>query len=104
MTPGSKSTRAIAVFQSFTLAVSVTLAGLLWVGCHSTPPPPSAPSPLAPQAAAPAPAPVEVRTDDIPADALPAIRAHLVKLREMRDLGQITDADYQSRKASLLRQ
>lgn len=40
--------------------------------------------------------------DDIPADASPAIRAHLIKLREMRDLGQISDGDYQSRKAALL--
>jgi len=48
------------------------------------------------------PVPAEVQMDDIPADASPAIRGHLIKLREMRDLGQITDGEYQSRKASLL--
>ncbi|MEI7808644.1 MAG: hypothetical protein WCJ07_09200 [Verrucomicrobiota bacterium] len=40
--------------------------------------------------------------DDIPPEASPAIRAHLTKLREMRNLGQINDSDYQSRKAALL--
>ena len=67
------------------------------LGCKSPPPPPPPP----PQVVAPAPVP-EVRIDDIPADAPPAVRGHLIKLREMRDLGQITDGDYQSRKALLL--
>jgi hypothetical protein len=47
-------------------------------------------------------APAEVRVDDIPADAPAAVRGHLIKLREMRDRGQISEGDYQSRKASLL--
>ena len=67
----------------------------LGVGCKTPPPPPVQPPPSAPPAA-------EVRVDDIPADASPAIRAHLTKLREMRDLGQISNAEYQSRKAGLL--
>ena len=54
-------------------------------------------------AAPPIPSPAsELRVDDIPPNASPAVRAHLIKLREMRDLGQISDGDYQSRKALLL--
>lgn|GEM_PF-3238359 len=43
-----------------------------------------------------------VFVDDIPADAPAAIRAHLIKLREMRDQGRISPGDYESRKALLL--
>jgi hypothetical protein len=69
---------------------------LLLVGCATepTPPPPPPPEP-------PPPAPV-VRVDDIPADAAPSVRAHLIRLRELRDQGKITEGDYQSRRALLL--
>ncbi len=75
-------------------------AGLILLcACRATAPPPSAP-----QAVLPALAPTipEVRQDDIPPGASPAVRAHLIKLREMRDLGHISDGEYQSRKAGLL--
>lgn len=78
-------------------AFGVVTFAFCQVGCKTPPPPPPPP----PQVVAPAPVP-EVRIDDIPADAPPAVRGHLIKLREMRDLGQITDGDYQSRKALLL--
>ena len=74
---------------------------ILLCACRSTPPPPIIPEVVAPVPMA-APAAAEVRVDDIPADAPAAIRGHLIKLREMRDLGQISEGDYQSRKASLL--
>lgn len=77
------------------LATGLLLGCLALGGGCKTPPPPVQPPPAAPPAA-------EVRVDDIPADASPAIRTHLTKLREMRDLGQISDAEYQSRKAGLL--
>lgn len=67
------------------------------LGCRSAPPP--APAPVVSSLA---PAPVAAPMDDIPANASPAVRAHLIKLREMRDLGQITDGEYQSRKAALI--
>jgi len=75
------------------------LTSLLIGGCRSTPPPAPPPQP-APVAEVPAPLAI---VDDIPADASPAVRAHLIKLREMRDLGQISDGEYQSRKAALVR-
>lgn len=66
--------------------------------CRTNPPPAS------PQAVPPTPPATTsaVVVDDIPPDALPATRAHLIKLREMRDLGQLTNGEYQSRKAALL--
>lgn len=70
---------------------------MLLLGC-STPPPPSQPqSPPPVQPSAP-----EVVIDDIPSDVPPQIRAHLIKLREMRDRGQISLGDYESRKVLLL--
>lgn len=92
-----KYKKAIALRTSFFAVISVALASLFWSGCHSTPPP--APAPMV---SSPAPAPVLAPVDDIPADAPANIRAHLIKLREMRDLGQITDGEYQSRKAALI--
>jgi hypothetical protein len=92
----------MSVFPSECLALVAGLVAFLWVGCHSTPPPPAhAPPIVVEPGPAAAPVPVEVRVDDIPADAPPAIRAHLIKLREMRDLGQMTEGEYQSRKAAL---
>jgi hypothetical protein len=35
-------------------------------------------------------------------DASPAVRAHLIKLKEMLQAGQITQADYDSRRTLLL--
>ena len=70
---------------------------LLLGGCATEPVPPPPPPPEPP----PAPAPV-VRVDDIPPDAAPAVRAHLIRLRELRDQGKITEGDYQSRRALLL--
>jgi len=43
-----------------------------------------------------------VRVDDIPAGASASVRAHLIRLRELRDQGKITEGDYQSRRALLL--
>ena len=86
-----------------TLRSSCRYLSVAWLvllsACRATPPPLSAP-----QADLPVPAPTisEVRQDDIPPGAPPAVRAHLIKLREMRDLGQISDGEYQSRKAGLL--
>jgi hypothetical protein len=82
------------MFNSVAVFLILTILGL---GCHSTPPP--APVPVV---SSPAPAPVLAPIDDIPADAPANIRDHLIKLREMRDLGQITDGEYQSRKAAFL--
>jgi len=81
------------------LRLAPAVCAVFLCACRSTPPPP-----VIPQVAAPAPvaAPAEVRVDDIPADAPAAVRGHLIKLREMRDRGQISEGDYQSRKASLL--
>jgi len=92
-----KYKKVLALRTSFFAVISVVLASLFWSGCHSAPPP--APAPVA---SSPAPAPVLAPMDDIPASASPAVRAHLIKLREMRDLGQITDGEYQSRKAALI--
>ena len=76
------------------------VACLILLGaCRTTPPLPSAPQAFSP---APALTTPEVRQDDIPPDAPPAVRAHLIKLREMRDLGLISDGEYHSRKAILL--
>jgi hypothetical protein len=78
-------------------------ACLLLCGCKSTP------SAAYPEIATPAPVvtepvpPATAATDDMPASASPLVRAHLIKLREMRDLGQISEAQYQSRRAMLLR-
>lgn len=68
---------------------------MLGSGCQSSPP-------LSPAVSDPAPAPIAAPADDIPGDAAPAVRAHLIKLREMRDLGQISNGDFQSRKAAFL--
>ena len=76
------------------------LVACLMLLCACRTPPPSAPQAISP---APAPTTPEVLQDDIPADASPAVRAHLIKLREMRDVGQISDGEYQSRKAALLK-
>ena len=88
----------LIVRQLARFAVVASLA-VIASGCRSKAPPPTPSPPPAIQPPA-----SEPRIDDIPADAPPAIRGHLIKLREMRDLGQITDGDYESRKASLLRQ
>jgi hypothetical protein len=93
----SENKKAVAPFQLSISTVVVALSALTWAGCHSTPPP--APALVV---SSPAPAPVAAPMDDIPASASPAIRAHLIKLREMRDMGQITDGEYQSRKAALI--
>ena len=74
------------------------LACLILAGACRTLPPPSTNQDVRPAPEAP-----RVWVDDIPADAPPTVRAHLIKLREMRDFGQITDAEYQSRKAALVR-
>ena len=71
----------------------VLLGLVLGVGCKTPPPPPPAPIPIATSPLA---------VDDIPSDAQPAIRGHLIKLREMRDQGRISPGDYESRKALLL--
>lgn len=78
-----------------------TAALLLLLGCATEPPPlpPPAEQPVPP----PPPAAVPlVRVDDIPANASPSVRAHLIRLRELRDQGKITEGDYQSRRALLL--
>lgn len=77
------------------VGVWVILGVILGVSCKTPPPPPPPPPPIPME---PPPLPV----DDIPADAPPAIRAHLIKLREMRDQGRISQGDYESRKALLL--
>jgi hypothetical protein len=75
------------------------LGVLLGVGCKTPPPPlPHLPPPPAPIPIATSP----LAVDDIPSDAPPAIRGHLIKLREMRDQGRISPGDYESRKALLL--
>jgi hypothetical protein len=43
-----------------------------------------------------------VVVDDIPPNTPAAVRAHLIKLRELRDQGKISGDDYQSRRALLL--
>ncbi len=88
-------------FMAYTFCLVPAVCALFLCACRSTPPPPVVPQAFAPPPMA-TPVPAEVQMDDIPADASPAIRGHLIKLREMRDLGQITDGEYQSRKASLL--
>jgi len=40
--------------------------------------------------------------DDIPTNLPADVRAHIIKLREMRDQGRISKGDYESRKALLL--
>jgi hypothetical protein len=40
--------------------------------------------------------------DDILADASPAIRAHLIKLKEILQAGQISQDDYDGRRSLLL--
>ena len=78
------------------LVVAVALAG-----CATEPPPPLL------LAAEPAPPPAVIETapvvvDDIPPNTSAAVRAHLIKLRELRDQGKISGDDYQSRRALLL--
>jgi len=84
-------------FRQFFCVVPVMLTAVFWGGCPSPPPPPPVPV-----VSSPAPVPAVAPIDDIPADVSPAVRSHLIKLREMRDLGQISDGDYQSRKAAFL--
>lgn len=77
-----------------------TAALLLLIGCATEPPPAlpvEQPVPPPPPAAVPL-----VRVDDIPAGASASVRAHLIRLRELRDQGKITEGDYQSRRALLL--
>jgi predicted component of type VI protein secretion system len=70
---------------------------LMLAGCATEP------APLPPRPPDPPPAPASVvRVDDIPSDAAPSVRAHLIRLRELRDQGKITEGDYQSRRALLL--
>jgi hypothetical protein len=85
-------------FLSASFHVSLlVLPVLLLCGCATEPTPPPAPPPE------PLPAPAKVvRVDDIPSDAAPSVRAHLIRLRELRDQGKITEGDYQSRRALLL--
>jgi hypothetical protein len=93
---GWKPTR-LARFQ--VLAGLFMLLAFLLPGCRT---PKGAPAPLPaeePQATAPAALP----PDDIPPDVSPAIRAHLLKLQGMSQDGQISQADYDSRRALLLR-
>ena len=78
---------------------TVIVALLFLAGCKSTPPPVPPPPPPPPP-----PPQVEVQVDDIPLNATPAVRAHLIRIREMRDLGQISEGQYQSRRALLLQQ
>jgi len=88
-------------FMAYTFRLVPAVCAVLLCACRSTPPPP-----VVPQAAAPppmaAPVPAEVQVDDIPVDATPAIRAHLIKLKEMLQAGQISQADYDSRRTLLL--
>ena len=79
--------------------MALLLCLALLAACKSSPPvvPVMAPASPPPLSSA-----VEVRVDDIPADAPSSIRAHLIKLREMRDVGEISESQYQSRKAGLL--
>ncbi len=93
----SENKNILTLFQLGISTAFVALSALTLTGCHSAPPP--APAPVVSSLA---PAPVAAPMDDIPASASPAVRAHLIKLREMRDLGQITDGEYQSRKAALI--
>ena len=65
--------------------------------------------PLAPPTvvAEPTPPPAVIETapvvvDDIPPNAPAGVRAHLIKLRELRDQGKLSEGDYQSRRALLL--
>ena len=82
---------ACALIVAPSLLISVT------TGCRSTPSV-KPPSPIY----VPPPALPAQKPDTLSADLSPAIRAHLLKLRELRDSGVITDGDYQSRKASLV--
>ena len=84
------------------LFVAVALAG-----CATEP---SGPPTVIAVEPAPTPAAIEttpvetapVAVDDIPSNAPAGVRAHLIKLRELRDQGKISEGDYQSRRALLL--
>ena len=78
------------------LIVVPSLWSLVITGCSSTPPVKQTPPVYVPPPALPVPKP-----ENLSADLSPAVRAHMLKLRELRDSGVITDGDYQSRKASL---
>jgi len=78
------------------------LLSALVVAVAATEPPP----PLL-LATEPAPPPAVIETapvvvDDIPPNTPAAVRAHLIKLRELREQGKISGDDYQSRRALLL--
>jgi len=72
-----------------------SLSAFMTMGCRSNRPPALVYNP--PQSA-----PAATAEDDIPANVSSAIRAHVVKLREMRDLGQISEGEYRSRKTALM--
>lgn len=92
-----KQSLRLARLNRFTFIV---LAGFALGGCSTTAKPPAL---QAPEFAAPPPAPsLATPVDNIPADASPAIRAHLIKLKEMLQAGQISQADYDSRRTLLL--
>lgn len=84
-----------------TWALKAALFGMLCGAACKTSPAPPPPAevntpPQLPQAPPPQPA------DDIPANAPLSIRAHLVKLRELRNQGKMSPGEYESRKAILL--
>ena len=84
--------------EAFWVAVGGVLSLCLLVGCQAPAKPVPVPSPL-PEPAQVQPAPLP---DDIPANVSPAVRDHLLKLRELRDTGRLSERDYQSRRALLI--
>lgn len=88
--------------QGFRILVlgGVFVGAVVSIGCKTSPPPP----PIVENN--PPPQPIEdpplQPVDDIPISSPPAIRAHLIKLRELRDQGKISPSDYESRKSILL--
>ena len=82
------------------MARALIVLPLLWslviAGCRSTPPVKPTPPDYVPPPALPV-----SKVETVSPDLSPAVSAHLLKLRELRDSGLITEGDYQSRKASL---
>lgn len=76
----------------------LTITALLQ-GCVTPPPPPQQAQAIEHTPPSTRPEPV---MSDIPAGVAPSIRAHLEKLRELREAGTLSQEDYESRRARLL--
>ena len=78
----------------------VALVAFVIAGCSTAPKPPAV---QATEPAVPPPAPsLAAPGDDIPPGTSASVRAHLLKLRQMVQAGQISQDDYESRKNLLL--